>query len=239
MASNPPGECCTVMVRHEGEPTGELAQIDGIDVYIATPSSKTAKSNKAIILLTDVNGIYTNPQLIADQLAENGYYVIIPDFLHGDPYSSGTSLEEWLAKHGTAVTDPIVDKMVKGLKEKGYEKIGGIGYCFGARFVVRFLKEGQINAGFLGHPSFVQEKELEEIQGPLSIAAAEIDSIFTVDKRHKSEEILSKVGMPYQINLYSQAQHGFAVRGDLTVPAVKFANEQAFVQARTWFDNWL
>ena len=29
MASNPPGACCTVGVKHEGTPTGKLQTIDG------------------------------------------------------------------------------------------------------------------------------------------------------------------------------------------------------------------
>jgi dienelactone hydrolase len=85
----------------------------------------------------------------------------------------------------------------------------------------------------------VEEDELAAITGPLSIAAAETDSIFPAEKRHKSEEILVKTGQPYQINLYSQTTHGFAVRCDLSVKAQKFAKEQAFQQAVQWFDEYL
>lgn len=60
-----------------------------------------------------------------------------------------------------------------------------------------------------------------------------------MEKRHKSEEILAKKKDPYQIYLYGQTEHGFAVRSDLSVKAQKFAKEQAFLQAVTWFDQWL
>lgn len=46
--------------------------------------------------------------------------------------------------------------------------------------------------------------------------------------------------MPYQINLFSGVEHGYAVRiPDLGVKEKKFAKEQAFLQAVQWFDNYL
>lgn len=87
----------------------------------------------------------------------------------------------------------------------------------------------------------MEEVELENITGPLSIAAAENDNIFTTAKRHKSEEILflKTPKVPYQICLYSGTTHGFAVRCDLSIPEQKYAKEQAFLQAVNWFDEYL
>lgn len=106
------------------------------------------------------------------------------------------------------------------------------------QYVVRHYKDG-INVGYVAHPSFVEEDELAAITGPLAISAAETDSIFTAEKRHKSEEILKKTGQPYQINLFSGVEHGFAVRGDFSVQVQRFAKEQAFLQAVTWFNEFL
>lgn len=65
---------------------------------------------------------------------------------------------------------------------------------------------------------------------------AEIDSIFTRELRHSSEDILSKTGQPYQLNVFSGVEHGFAIRADLSKPQNKFAKEQAFLQALAWFN---
>ena len=105
---------------------------------------------------------------------------------------------------------------------------------------MRGLAEGNgIDVGYLAHPSLVTEEELAKVNRPLSIAAAEIDDIFTTENRHSSEKILAGLGKPYQINLYGGVSHGFSIRGDVTVPHIKFAKEQAFLQAVTWFDTWL
>lgn len=106
------------------------------------------------------------------------------------------------------------------------------------QYVVRHQGKG-IDVGYLAHPSFVDEDEFSAITVPLSIAAAEIDTMFTAELRHKSEDILKVCGHPYQISLFSGVIHGFAVRADLSKCVERFAKEQAFHQAVAWFDEHL
>ncbi|KAL2018426.1 hypothetical protein VTK56DRAFT_845 [Thermocarpiscus australiensis] len=251
MASNPPGRCCTVGVKHEGTPVGKMIKVaDKYDGYLATPPVDKEHKGVGILFLPDVIGIWQNSKLIADQFAANGYLTLLLDVFNGDPLPLNRPADfdfmAWLAKgsdgnnpHTKEYVDPIVVDGIKELKEKyGVKKLGAVGYCFGAKYVVRHYKNG-IDVGYLAHPSFVDEEELEAITGPLSIAAAETDSIFPPEKRHRSEEILQKNGSPYQINLYSHVEHGFAVRCDPSVKAQRYAKEQAFLQAVFWFDEYL
>lgn len=106
------------------------------------------------------------------------------------------------------------------------------------QYLMRHYKSG-IDVGYTAHPSFVTDEELAGITGPLSIAAAETDHIFSKEGRHKSEEILQRTSQPYQINLFSGVSHGFATRGDPNDRVVRFAKEQAFRQAVAWFDEYL
>jgi len=252
MASNQPSTCCTIGVKHEGEPTGTITKIaDGIETYIAEPKGKTVHKDTAILYLADVLGIWQNSKLMADQYAANGYYTIIPDLFNGDQMSlnrpEGFDFISWMTKgtggnnpHTTAVIDPIIEKSIGYLQDKGYKKIGAVGYCFGAKYVVRFMPKGKgIDVGYSAHPSFVEEEELAAISGPFSISAAEIDQMFPAEKRHKSETILIETKQPYQINLFSGVEHGFAVRCDPSIKVQKFAKEKAFLQAVAWFDEHL
>ena len=76
--------------------------------------------------------------------------------------------------------DPIFKETIKYLRgELGVKRLGGVGYCFGGKYVCRWLKPGGLDAGFTAHPSFVEVEELKGIQGPLSIAAAGELSIST------------------------------------------------------------
>jgi len=251
MASNQIGQCCAVGVKHEGEPTGKLETLEGVTTYVARPGSN-AKSGVAILFLTDVFGYkFPNNQLLADDYARNGYLTIVPNIIHDDPVPAerpeGFDIMKWFAgeaphgkePHGPETVFPIVDKSISWLKSQGINKIGAVGYCYGAKHSIVKLGKKEVDVVYVAHPSFVEESELEAIKGPLSIAAAETDSIFPAEKRHKSEEILQKTGQPYQITLYSGVEHGFSVRGDMKNPAVKFGKEQAFFQAIQWFDQWL
>ncbi|KAH8800188.1 dienelactone hydrolase family protein [Xylogone sp. PMI_703] len=242
MTSNPPSaECCITGFEHEGSPRGEMQTIEGVETYIASPKSKVR--DKAILILSDAVGIYNNSKLLADNFADRGYLTLIPDLFDDDavPIKSrlekGFDLSSWLAKHPIENVDVIVQKFIDYLKTIVKTKfIGGVGYCFGGKYVARFLNPEQIKVGFTAHPSFVTREELGNIKGPLSIAAAEIDDIFTRSLCHESENILQKIGISYQISLFSGVSHGFAVRGDLSVSLDKFAKEQAFRQAVAWFD---
>lgn len=201
-----------------------------------------------------------NAQLLADSFAAQGYMVVLPDLFFGDfiemnnfanvdlgRWKEGAYSKQGIA-HDPASIDPVVAKCIAKMRsELGLREVGALGYCFGAKYVVRFLVgEGEqkpaaevLDAGFLAHPSFVDEAELRAVKGPVSIAASEIDSIFTAPLRHKSEEILAEIGVPWQICLYGSVSHGFAVRGDLKDRRLKFAMEQAFKQAVDWFREWM
>lgn len=103
----------------------------------------------------------------------------MPDLFHGDPVPlerpEGFDMAKWRAGppgHGTATVDPVVDTVIKELRVKlGVKRIGAVGYCFGAKYVVRFLKDGLVDVGYIAHPTLVEAGELEAITGPLSIAA--------------------------------------------------------------------
>ena len=68
---------------------------------------------------------------------------------------------------------------------------------------------------------------------------AETDNSLSPARRHEIEDVLMKQKATYQINLYSGASHGFAVRVDMKNKVQVFAKEAAFYQALLWFNEWL
>jgi len=130
-----------------GDPVGKTVQFAGKhDAYLATPPADKAHQGVGILLIPDVIGIWQNSKLIADQFAANGYLTLMIDVYNGDALSltnrpAGFNLFDWIAKgsdgknpHTTETIDPIVLDGIKALKEEyGIQKIGGVGYCFGAK----------------------------------------------------------------------------------------------------------
>ncbi|KAF4944288.1 hypothetical protein FSARC_14709 [Fusarium sarcochroum] len=145
----------------------------------------------AILYLPDIFGIWQNSKLMADQFAACGYHCLVADTFNGDATTEGSNGKNPHTKE----VDPIVEAAIQFLKQEyGVAKIGAVGYCFGGKYVVRHYKSG-IDVGLIAHPAGVEKEELAAIQGPLSIAATETDSIFPAEKRHQTEAILAKRGV--------------------------------------------
>ncbi|KAI1609909.1 esterase/lipase [Exophiala viscosa] len=253
MTSHPPGSCCYKGVKHEGEAKGEISTLGDFEIYTKYPEDKSTE--KGILIITDVIGHrFNNAQLIADQFAANGYFVLMPDLFYSDPIPLNRpgdfDIQKWMKgeyserkiAHLPPVVDPIIDSCLVEMRTKyNCKKIGAVGYCFGGKYVVRHLRPeaGKIDAGYTAHPSFVTAEELKDMKGPLSISAAETDHIFPAEKRRETEDILKELKLPYQLNLYSGVEHGFAVRGDPKNRQHVYAKENAFLQALQWFEEHL
>lgn len=252
MASNPPGKCCFMGFRHEGQPNGSIQEIFGFETYVAKPqpshccnSRNTVHEDKYIVIITDIYGHkFNNVQLIADELADKtGFSVLVPDILFGDPVIKldGTAnFQEWLGNHSPEKTrNEAVQPFLQKLRdEKNPSFVGVIGYCFGAKFVIQQLaKDGLADVGAVAHPSFVTIEEVDAIakEKPLLISAAENDSVFPEELRHLTEAKLKENGNCYQIDLFSGVTHGFVARGDTSNPWVKYCKEKALADQIHWF----
>lgn len=174
----------------------------------------------------------------------------MPDLFTGDPVPESVltngmgsfDIMEWVGRHGPGPTDPIIDAVLAEMRGPlGCTSIGAVGYCFGGKYVVRYLQTGagRVDAGYIAHPSFVMADEVKAMKGPLAIAAAETDQIFPAEKRWETEGLLKEGGSPYQVTLYSGVAHGFAIKADLSQKHQRFAKEAAFVQALAWFAEYL
>ncbi|KAF2873689.1 dienelactone hydrolase [Massariosphaeria phaeospora] len=237
-----------VSVRSDGEPAGEFKNVSGIQVYHSYPvASNYTSSSTAILYISDIFGVpLLENKLLADSIASANYPVIMPDLFRGDAVPAefaekGLNLTEWLTRHPTSDIDSIIASTLEYMhSELGVERVGAVGYCFGGKYVPRFMAHGKgIDVGFIAHPSRLEVAEIQAIRGPISIAAGELDASFNATARRNAEDILSRKNATYQTSLYSGAPHGFAVRVNASIPREKFAKEASFVQAVTWFDAWL
>lgn len=109
----------------------------------------------------------------------------------------------------------------------------------GGKYVARFLAEGKgLDAGFTAHPSAVLAEEWGGITKPISVAFGELDVTMTPENRSTIESIFIAGNKTFQTSLYADAEHGFAVRTNLTDKKKAFAQESAYFQAVRWLDAW-
>ncbi|EDO15750.1 hypothetical protein Kpol_1049p7, partial [Vanderwaltozyma polyspora DSM 70294] len=205
-----PGTCCFTTFDHQGTPKGKHEELFSVDTYVTGTSSP---NDRVIVLFTDIYGHkYNNTLLVADQLAEAGFKVFIPDILFNDPFGGEGGKTEikpeevpaFLACHGVNKTKILCEKYVYALKKAYNPKfLGVLGYCFGAKFAVECIKGGNLlaDACAIAHPSLLDIQDIAEIAKPILISAADDDFVFVPEFRRLTEDKLSEIGARYQIDL--------------------------------------
>lgn len=173
----------------------------------------------------------------------------MPDLFRGDPVpadalsdpNSTFNMTAWRTRHPMSDIESIIESTISTTKSQfAATKLGSVGYCFGGRYVARFLAKGRgIEAGFTAHPSSTTAEEWEAVASPISIAFGALDNSNTAANRTNIEDIFQSGNKTYQTALYSNAEHGFAVRTDLTIKQKAFAQESAYFQAVRWLDAWV
>ncbi|SMY22677.1 unnamed protein product [Zymoseptoria tritici ST99CH_1A5] len=243
------GKCYPDGVVNTGNSTGEMVTVGGESLYLAYPDECETTEN-AIVYFTDIFGVQLlNNRLLADSLAKAGYFVVMPDLFKGDPVpenalsdpNSTFDFPAWQKRHPQSGVEAIIDSTLSSMRTQyNVSTISSVGYCFGGKYVARYLASGKgIDAGFTAHPSNVQAAEWEAIASPISIAFGALDESSTPENRTNIEEIFMEGNKTYQTVLYAEAEHGFAVRTNLTNRKKAFAQESAYFQAVRWFDTWV
>lgn len=259
--------CCISGHLHEGNPKGSTTKLGDLDCYVSAP--KDGSKKKSLVFITDIFGWdVPNVRLLADEYAENGYYVYVPDFFQGDyvPVSLGkyiaplksdpepsllekttgtaqvaASLGPWLAKHRESVSRPLIEQAVRDVKKEA-EKVGAVGFCWGGRYSILLAGKSspvQVDASIANHPSFLSlPGEAEDVVKPVSVAVGEGDVMMGTDQSKQLKEILEKKGG--KVEIYDEeACHGFSVRGDLNNEKEKKLKEKSLEQAIDWLGKHL
>lgn len=129
-----------------GEPKGKLIKTaDGkTDAYLATAASDVAKEGCGILYVADIFGIWQNSKLLADNYAAQGYTTLVVDLFNGDQlpleFPPNFNIMDWIQNgtggqnpHTPAAIDPVIVSGIETLRQQGVNKVGAVGYCFGAK----------------------------------------------------------------------------------------------------------
>ncbi|GKA24054.1 endo-1,3;1,4-beta-D-glucanase-like protein [Tanacetum coccineum] len=215
---------------------GNVRQIGSLNCYVSgNPHSKIA-----IILASDVWG-YGAPKLrnVADKVASAGYYVVVPDFFHGDPLTPEAPKEEWLKKHAPEQAVEFAKPLIQALKEKGICKVAAAGFCWGAKGVVELAKAADIQVAALLHPSFVSLDDIKGVKVPTGILSAELDKKFPPELVKECEAALCANRIEHFVKVYPGVAHGWTIRYKDDDEAAKKSAFEAHQDLVDWFDKSL
>ncbi|KAI4966222.1 hypothetical protein ZWY2020_042019 [Hordeum vulgare] len=210
----------------------------GITAYV----SGARESKAAVVLISDVFGFEApNLRKIADKVASSGYLVVVPDFLHGDPYvpeNADRPIQVWLKEHAPGKAFEEAKPVIAALKEQGVSTVGAAGYCWGAKVVAELAKANEIHAAVMSHPSFVTVEDIKEVKCPIAVLGAEIDKTSPPELVKQFEQVLSSnSGIAHFVKIFPGVSHGWTVRyKSEDAGAVKSA-EEALSDMIDWFSK--
>ncbi|KAF6984617.1 hypothetical protein CFC21_088761 [Triticum aestivum] len=212
--------------------------LGGIAAYVAG----VRESKAAVVLISDIFG-FEAPILrkIADKVASSGYFVVVPDFLHGDPFvpeNADRPIQVWIKEHPLGKAFEEAKPVIAALKEQGVSTVGAAGYCWGAKVVAELAKANEIQAAVMSHPSAVTVDDIKEVKCPIAVLGAENDKTSPPELVKQFEQVLSSnTGIAHFVKIFPGVSHGWAVRyKNEDAGAVKSA-EEALSDMIDWFNK--
>ncbi|EJT99857.1 alpha/beta-hydrolase [Dacryopinax primogenitus] len=231
--------------------------------------------HKAVVIFTDVLGLpLGNSQLIADEFAKKlNLPVYVPDMFMGHPPLNPqqmTSVDHFdmtprpftnklrfyalligalpniILTNGPAKVSARMQAWAEALrKEKGVERLGAVGHCYGGMVIIKMVaaKQGLFQAGVVCHPGRISLQEAEMVDFPCAFATAQVDESFPQPVAKEFEAAFAardeKTKVPYEFVFYPGTTHGFAARPALHIQEVKEAFEKVTEQSWKWIEKHL
>ncbi|KAL1219304.1 Endo-1,3,1,4-beta-D-glucanase [Cardamine amara subsp. amara] len=220
--------------------SGHVEKLGSLDTYV----SGSIDSELAVLLVSHVFG-YETPNLrkLADKVAEAGFYAVVPDFFHGDPYNPENQdrpLPIWIKDHGQEKAFEESKPLVEALRNKGITSIGAAGFCWGAKIAVELAKQKLVDATVLLHPSRVTVDDIKGVNVPIAVLGAEFDQVTPPELVRQFEDILSsKPEVKSLVKIFPRVKHGWTVRYNANDPLEVEAAEEAHKDMLAWLIDYV
>ncbi|KAI3979690.1 hypothetical protein MKX01_013785 [Papaver californicum] len=204
---------------------GCVQQLGGLQTYVCG----SLDSKFGILFVSDIFG-YEAPNLrnLADKVAAAGFYVVVPDFLHGDPYvpeNAEKPLPIWIKSHGT---------------DKGAEETKPVMETLKTKVVGELGKSDDLKAIVMAHPSFFTVDDIKEIKVPISILGVEIDEMSPPELLKQFKEVFStKTEVDSFVKIFPGVSHGWTVRYNNEDEADVKPVEEAHKDMLEWFTKYV
>ncbi|GAA5991761.1 hypothetical protein JCM10908_001127 [Rhodotorula pacifica] len=147
----------------------------------------------------------------------------------------------FLSRHSMGHVEPIADKFCRDLKEqKGFKRLGWVGYCFGGTLAVLLAKEGSpIDVSVCFHPGGPSASNWSSIAKPFMLVCSEED--FSFDRIKPTVlPMLAQLWVPVEIHDDNKGTtHGFGCRPNLGKPEIRVTYERGLERTKGWFEKHL
>ena len=197
---------------------------DGVALksFVVYPERKDKAG--VVLVVHDIRGMADTPRALGDQLAQDGFIAIVPDFLSGKgPNGGGTdSLGSAVGQTIQALTDEEMTARLNAAMEYGKKlpasngKTAIIGFCWGGTRSWQYaINQPNLNASivYYGSPTgatatTAPEENLAKIKAPVIGFYGGSDARIN-QALPPIEAAMQKLGKSYEKHIYEGAGHGF------------------------------
>ena len=209
-----------------------------MDCYVFSPEGEGTWP--PVIFYMDAFGIRPDLAEMAQRLASNGYFVVVPNLYYRsgafalfDPklvFSDGPERDRFKGMI-QSINDTKVMRdtsavltMIDAHPSARSGAIGVVGYCMGGGFALsaagtfpdRVAAAASFHGGSLATDKPDSAHRLaDRMRGRVYVGVAEIDASFSPDQQQRLDRALADAGVDYTIETFKGAKHGFAVNGHL------------------------
>ena len=205
---------------------GEWADVkmaDGTALKSWVVYPERAQKAGVVLVIHDIRGMSDMARALGDQLAQDGFIAIVPDFLSGKgPNGGGTeSLGADVGKTIQSLTPADVVARLNAAMEYGKKlpasngKTGVVGFCWGgARSFGFAAAQPALNGAVVfygdapGSADSTQETTLANVKAPVLGLYAGNDARINATLP-ATEAAMRKLGKSYELHTYEGAGHGF------------------------------
>jgi carboxymethylenebutenolidase len=229
----------------------KLADGTALKSWVVYPSS-SAKTG-VVVVIHDIRGMADIPRAVGDQLAQDGFIAIVPDFLSGKgPNGGGTeSLGSEVGQAIRTLTPAEVNARLdaamaygKTLKQSN-GKTGVTGFCWGgARTFGYAAHQKDLQAAVVfygdapGSADSTQEAALANVAAPVIGMYAGNDARINATIP-ATEAAMKKLGKKYEVHTFDGAGHGFVGNQAGANGANLKATQNAWPMLVTFFNKQL
>ncbi|MBA2781248.1 dienelactone hydrolase family protein [Billgrantia kenyensis] len=216
----------------------DIPAADGtIDAHVFTPANAD-RPLPAVVLFTDIGGLRPCYHEKAQQVADNGYAVLMPNVYYrsarGPVVPEGKSFRDpnvrpTLFGYAGLLTPEAQSRDFAALlgcidKEAEFAngKLGVVGYCMTGAFALRMAAEHphrvaaaagfhSANLAAAGDANSIVHV-MDSIEGRVYLGHADKDDLLPPDQIARVDEALARAGVHFTTELYRGAAHGFTAK---------------------------
>lgn len=228
LAPTPENEIPDAIIGKAGDPMGETlnyyADNKKAAGYLAVPANQNEKKG-AVILIHEWNGLTDRVRQVTDAFAAEGYVALAADLYSG---RTGTNRDENMAlvRETLAAPDQIIsnlDAAASYLKSRSdvNGKVATIGWCYGGGVALSYALGSENHEGtaiFYGR-LLDDPEQMKNIHHEILGTFAGLDKGPSPEQVHSFVEALRKAGVPNDVHIYDDVNHGFWLHVDRDLEA--------------------